>query len=408
MQAAAPAPNVFRVEAFRRYFTGQTLSYAGDSLRALVLPLLVYQLTGSSAATAFAYFFEYVPMGAAALLSGSFADRRDRRRLMIGCDLVRSIVLVALALLGLAHALSAASIYAGTAVLSVAAGLFDAGQASSVPVLVGKSNATQAMASLFGAQRGSALIGPTLGGYLLETLGAVPALLITAFTYVASQVSLASLQSLGPETVTPLPSLAGIAADVRLGFRTLLNDGVARFVWYYLLVSNAVGMVFVVLLIPLFKADLHATDRDTGIAFGIMAAGSILGSMFAARTASRWPFGPAFAAGQLAEAVAVIPLVFAHSIWIAAISWAAAMAGTQFKSAQATGWRLRISSADTVGRVFGAVRVLSLGGMIIGIVAATYCATFAAPRAILIVCGVLYVALSFGLLTYRPLMREAR
>jgi dTMP kinase len=79
---------------FMKLFWGQLISSSGDWLTTLALISLVYGLTGSSLAVGGMVAFRVVP----ALFSGPIAahitDRVDRRKLMIGCDISRGIVIL--------------------------------------------------------------------------------------------------------------------------------------------------------------------------------------------------------------------------------------------------------------------------------------------------------------------------
>ena len=65
---------------------------------------------------------------------------------------------------------------------------FLGGQASSIPYLLGRDQATKGIAVLIAAENTSNLITPAIGGALFATLGPLPALTINAITYLASQL----------------------------------------------------------------------------------------------------------------------------------------------------------------------------------------------------------------------------
>src|SRR3954451_19895499 len=78
---------------FWKFWVGQAISSLGDSFTGFALPLLVYQLTGSAlnlAVSMAAYMLPYLLFG---LFIGAWADRLDRKRLMIVVDLGRALVL---------------------------------------------------------------------------------------------------------------------------------------------------------------------------------------------------------------------------------------------------------------------------------------------------------------------------
>src|ERR1700736_4548276 len=91
MEAIVPerARGIFAEPSFRLYYVGQALSFVGDGLRTLVLPLLVFHMTGSALSLGVTYALQFLPFAVTGLVGGSLADRLDRRRLVIGCDLVR-------------------------------------------------------------------------------------------------------------------------------------------------------------------------------------------------------------------------------------------------------------------------------------------------------------------------------
>ncbi|MGA9418741.1 MAG: hypothetical protein WBV40_06280, partial [Candidatus Cybelea sp.] len=61
MNGAAPAPSVFASRTFRLYFAGQSLSFIGDGLRLLSVPLLAFHLTHSALSTGTALICEVAP-----------------------------------------------------------------------------------------------------------------------------------------------------------------------------------------------------------------------------------------------------------------------------------------------------------------------------------------------------------
>jgi MFS family permease len=198
------ARTIFASRSFRQYYVGQTLSLVGDGLRMLAVPLLVYRLTGSALSTGVSYICEIAPFSVFGLIGGSFADRLDRRALMIGTDAVRCAIMAAFALLFARHELTIPMIYGGLVLLSVCAAFFMGGQASSIPFLLGRERGTEAVAALASAENTSNLVTPIVGGALFSIFGPMPALIVNAGTYLLSQLSLARIPTVtyteGPDS----------------------------------------------------------------------------------------------------------------------------------------------------------------------------------------------------------------
>jgi len=73
--------------AFHRYRLARVISLSGSVVTFLALPVLVYQITGSSLWTGLVTVSEAVPYLCVGLPAGAVADRLDRRRLMVAADL---------------------------------------------------------------------------------------------------------------------------------------------------------------------------------------------------------------------------------------------------------------------------------------------------------------------------------
>lgn len=360
---ARGTPSVFASPAFRRYFAGQSLSYIGDGLRLLSVPLLAYHLTHSALSTGGALVCEFVPFGIFALVGGSLADRLDRRKLMIGCDAVRFVIMAFFAVAYAARVLTLPMIYGGLVIISICAAGFLGGQTSSIPYLVGRERATKAVAVLMAAENGSNLIVPAIGGAIFAYFGPLPALAINSLTYLASQVSLASIPSLGPDRAAGMPTLRHLLADAKLGYRVLWSDLGMRAQAVAAFVFNLFGFGSYSILIPFLKRSFAASDQQVGIFFGISAAGAIAGAVLAARFPERWPFGRVLVIAYLIDTLIFVPVVFVKNIWVAATFWAISNGLANFEVAQVIGFRIRVTPPEMVGRLMGAVRLFVLAGI---------------------------------------------
>jgi MFS family permease len=398
--------SVFRSSEFRRYYAGQALSYLGDGLRTLAIPLLVFHLTGSAVSLGVTFALEFLPFAAFSLLGGSLADRLDRRALMLGADAVRFVIMALFALALWRGVLTLPLLYAGVVLLSVCAAIFLGAQSSSIPYLLGKDRAKAAVAALVATEQGVNLIAPPLGGAIFGLFGALPALAINACTYLTSQLSLASVSSFGPERPGGFPSLAEIGRDVSTGFRFLFADRVMRTLTFSSSAMNAVAIFGFVAMIPFLKREFAASDQTVGLAFGAFALGSVAGSLLAGRT--HWPFGRALVAAFVLDAVAWMPIFWAHSLVavVAAVSICSACGA--YEVTAIVSWRMRVIPEDLIGRVFGVVRLLVLIGMVPGSILGGVVADRLGARAVMGLSGVAFLVLALLLATSRPVLSERR
>jgi hypothetical protein len=76
----------------RRYWISRVVSLAGDWVTYVVLPVLVYRISGSPFVTAVTSGLAAVAYLVFGLLAGALSDRLDRRRVMVACDALAAVV----------------------------------------------------------------------------------------------------------------------------------------------------------------------------------------------------------------------------------------------------------------------------------------------------------------------------
>jgi predicted MFS family arabinose efflux permease len=225
-------------------------------------------------------------------------------------------------------------------------------------------------------------------------------LISNAFTYLCSQVSLSLVPTLGPDSPGNPPTLGELIADARLGFRMLFADDAMRAQATLALMLNTMGFAAYSIVIPFLKRDFGATDPQVGFFFGVAATGAIVGSILSGRIDQRWPFGRIITVAYLIDAVAFLPVIFTHSLWVAATFWGLCSACATFEVSQIIGWRMRVIPLEATGRVFGAVRLMVLCGMPPGVLAAGWLADHIGARPAMAISGIGFAIIAaFALVT---------
>jgi len=84
---------------FWKYWTGQTISNLGSSITLFALPLLVYKISGSALNLGIASAATFLPYLLFGLILGAWVDRVDRKRMMIGTDIARALIVASIPLL---------------------------------------------------------------------------------------------------------------------------------------------------------------------------------------------------------------------------------------------------------------------------------------------------------------------
>ncbi len=402
----ARTPSIFRSSAFTRFYAGQTLSYLGDGLRTLAIPLLVFRLTGSAAAIGWTWGLEYVPYALLSVVAGSLADRVDRRRLMIACDALRFAVMVTFSVLFVTGRLTVGIIYAGVLVLAIGGAMFLGAQTPTLPYLLGKERAKPAIAALLATEQTLNLVSPPLGGTLMGLLGPLPALIGNALTYLCSQAAIASVRTFGPDNPGAIPTRREIAGDVATGWRYVWGDRALRAASLASFFFNAVGSIGFVALIPYFKRAFDASDVAVGIAFGCFSAGAALGAFIAGRT--HWRIGRALVIANVIDGFGWLPLAWAPSMPLAVAGVVVSSACAGYYVTSLVSWRMRIVPGDVIGRVFGVAKLIVLIGVLPGSLLGGWLADHAGVRATMAVSAFGYLACSLLLVASRAFRSEGR
>src|SRR4051794_23973926 len=125
-----------RLREFRLLWTAMTASLLGDGVLLVALAWQVYTLSDAPTALALVGLATSLPHLAFLLVGGVLSDRLDRRRLMVGADLVRGAAIAVLAVLAISGALALWEIVALVAVYGAATAFFGPAFDAIVPELV--------------------------------------------------------------------------------------------------------------------------------------------------------------------------------------------------------------------------------------------------------------------------------
>src|SRR5579871_2412542 len=111
-EPAEPEPSLWRSAIFLKFWVGQSVSKFGDQFNLLAMPLLILALTHSPFALGIAEAANLVPYLLLGLPAGALIDRLPRRIVMMICDIARTLIFAALAVLLLTGWLTEATIWA--------------------------------------------------------------------------------------------------------------------------------------------------------------------------------------------------------------------------------------------------------------------------------------------------------
>ncbi|MDO9496950.1 MAG: MFS transporter [Nocardioides sp.] len=193
-------PAVLRDEPqYRLLFGSQVLSIVGDRVTAVALPFAVIAIGGGVADVALVSAAQFLPFVVLALPAGVWADRFDRRRMLILSDIVRLVCQLVAASLLMGGGASVPALVGIAAVYGAADAFFAPAFSGLLPSTVSPANLQPANALRGLSFSFGSVVGPILAGLLIAFAGGPGgALLFDALTFA---VSIALLIPLRPKLV---------------------------------------------------------------------------------------------------------------------------------------------------------------------------------------------------------------
>ncbi len=273
--------SLWRYRDFLRTWLAQLVSVIGDGLYYVAVIWWVKVTTGSNAAVAVVALCAALPGVALGPVAGVYADRLDRRRLMLAMDLARGVLLLAPALLLATHHLAVWHLCLVALLLAACSTFFGPTFGASIPLLVPAEHVTTANALNQTSFALGALLGPALGGALVAAFGSLPAILVDAGTFGLSALLL------GVSRISRIPSPRQAPTAERQSFGRDVLEGLTFFRRQPLLLGMVLQVVAlnffrapVAVLLPGLARDVFGTGASGfGLLEGMMPAGFVLGGL---------------------------------------------------------------------------------------------------------------------------------
>jgi MFS family permease len=273
-----------RVRDFRLLWTGMTVSLLGDGIFLVAIAWQAYELSNVPTALSLVGLAMTVPHVLFLLLGGVMSDRYPRRRCMLAADLVRGVAIGMVALLSasggleLGHLAALAALYgAGTAFFGPA---FDAIVPDIVPAeLLAQANALDYLVRPIALR----MVGPALGGWLIDAWGSGAAFALDAATFVVSAAALLLMRVSVVHRSGATRS--SFVSELSVGFRYVRAN---VWLWGTFLAATFSYLLFLgpaeVLLPFIVKNAMNGSAGELGLIFGIGGVGAVCTAMVVAHS----------------------------------------------------------------------------------------------------------------------------
>ncbi|WP_433558791.1 MFS transporter [Pseudonocardia xinjiangensis] len=350
---------------FAKLWAANAVSNVGDGVALAAGPLLLASLTSDPALVAGALFVQQLPWLMFALPAGVVVDRLDRRRLVVLVNVVRAVVIAALAVAVATGVVTVLLIYAALFVIGSMETLADSASTALLPALVPAEQLPRANARLMGVQIvGNGLLAPPLGAALFVVAAALP-FGLNAATFLVAAVLVATLRGSVPHEV-PTGAPRPMIRDIATGVRALMGHRVLRVLALCLCLMNVTLTGAFSILVLYARERLGLDEIGFGLLLAASAVGGLAGSVAAARLLTR--FGAAFLlrVGLVIETCTHLSLALTRAPWVAVTTMVVFGAHASLWGVITLSWRQRVVPDALRGRVNSVYFLFAVGGSAIG------------------------------------------
>jgi MFS family permease len=270
----------FRHRNYRLFFAGQSVSLIGTWMQRVALNWLVYRLTGSAVLLGVVNFTGQAPTLLFAPFAGVLADRYDRHRLLIATQVMAMLQAGLIAALVLTDAVVIWHLMPLSLFLGIV-NAFDTPirQALVVEIIDNREDLGNAIALNSSMVNGARLIGPSVAGLLIATVGEGLCFLLNAVSYVAVIGALTAM-TMAPKLIRP--HRPRLWQAWREGVAYVWGSAPIRSVLLLLAVVSFMGMPYATLL-PIFAREvLHGGAETLGFLMAAAGVGALVGALYLA------------------------------------------------------------------------------------------------------------------------------
>ena len=296
---------------YRLLWIGTLISNSGDWMDQIALNWLVYQLSGSAVQLALLNLCRLAPIFVFTLLGGVIADRMERRRLLFATQLIAMVLAVILATLTV---LGVVQIWM-VLVIAVGRGIVlsfnQPARQSLISELVPRDDLRNAIALNSATLNLTRVLGPTIGGALIATVGVAGAFYLNAASFVAVLYGLALMRF--PER-PPRARAGSVLAELAGGLAYLGRKPALRTLVVQALVPFVLGMPYMTMLTVFASDVLQVGGGGLGLLTACSGVGAVSGALWVAGQAHRASLSRLMLVGMISFGATI--LVFSLSSWL--------------------------------------------------------------------------------------------
>ncbi|MFD1151462.1 MFS transporter [Saccharothrix hoggarensis] len=360
----APESPLIKNRDFQALWTSEAFAAVAKETAEIAYPLLILATTGSPLYAGIVGSAQLITASVMSLPGGVLADRLDRRLLLIGCNVIRVVLLAVFSVLIFTDSTSMPVIFAIAVSSAICFGLSQPAGMAAIKALVPPSQLTQATAQNQIRYFGATVAGPPIGGALFGVARAFPYLAAAVSFLISTVLLLLVRKPMQSEPAKGPKEKRGTAE----GFRFLFKQPILRPLIIWIMGSNMAFTHSGVFLALIATAQGRgASESFIGVTLAVAGLGGLFGSFIAG-----WVFKKvkpsvivlcgAWIGPVVAILLAVTPGVIPLGIIVTLVFIRGPIISTLFLSYLAA-----VAPDKVQGRVLGAVFFMSMSAAPLGV-----------------------------------------
>ena len=311
-----PGLQALRYRNFRWFWLSTAAQAVSQGMQFLILGWLVLELTGSTSQLGITIFLYGIPNLTLVLFGGIFADRINRKKLLLFSQFGVTITMSVVALLTLADLVAVWQIYLASFLLGTLHAVNMPTRLAMVVNLVEREDIMNAVVLNAAVMNGGRIIGPAVAGFVIDLLDLGPALVVNTVCYLAAASCVLMIRNFTQGTPERRSNIVG---DLRDGLVYFARTPV---------VFTVVGMGFAfgffgmphVQVMPAFAREvLAATAGEAGLLMTAAGLGALLANIALATLGNYQKKNLLLIGALLLFEVALFAFAWSQLFWV---SWA--------------------------------------------------------------------------------------
>ena len=357
---------------YRRYWLGSLASVGAIQIVTMAQGwLIVDKLGGSELDVGVLGGATAVPTILVSLFGGVFADRVDRRKLIMAVSAASTALLMLLAILDATSTVMIWHVVVIASVQGLVMGFDGPVRSSYFPLLIERKHMTSAVVLGTVMWQFSRLVTPIMGGFIIRYGGTEAVFFVGVLGWASMLLVMISLKV----SSLPVDKSRNVMGDIVEGVRFIRSrrDFVLLIGLTY--ATHFFGMQYLQLM-PFFAKRFEREADGYGIMLSALGLGALTGTFVVGRIRNRSDIGYIMLVGSMVFAGAVIAFAFARSFYVSiGFLFIGGLANTIFFVVAMTVLQLRVPE-HMRGRVMGIYTItfsfIPLGGVMGGVIASIY------------------------------------